>query len=91
LGRHESDALLKLLFDHLAGGYDFHVRFKWTENAVAVWDNRVTSHAAILDYGDNVKRHGWRITTQAEKPYYDPKSKSRNEDLSEKAASVENN
>jgi alpha-ketoglutarate-dependent taurine dioxygenase len=64
LSRHESDALLKLLYDHLAGGYDFHVRFKWTEDAVAVWDNRVTSHAAIFDYTDFGKRHGWRITTQ---------------------------
>lgn len=25
VNRHESDALLKLLFDHIAGGYDFHV------------------------------------------------------------------
>jgi alpha-ketoglutarate-dependent taurine dioxygenase len=64
LNRHESDALLKLLYDHIAGGYDFHVRFKWTEDAVAVWDNRNTSHAAIFDYVEDGKRHGWRITTQ---------------------------
>lgn len=64
LNRHESDALLNLLYDHIAGGYDFHVRFKWTEDTVAVWDNRVTSHVAIFDYLDYGKRHGWRITTQ---------------------------
>lgn len=66
LNKHESDALLQLLYDHIAGGYDFHVRFKWTEDTVAVWDNRVTSHVAIFDYLDDgeQRRHGWRITTQ---------------------------
>lgn len=64
LSKHESDALLQLLYAHIAGGYDFHVRFRWTENAVAVWDNRVTSHAAIFDYVEHGKRHGWRVTTQ---------------------------
>jgi sulfonate dioxygenase len=91
LNRHESDALLKLLYEHLAGGYDFHVRFKWTEDTVAVWDNRATSHAAIFDYIEHGKRHGWRITTQAERPYYDAKSKSRKEDLLEKKAAAETN
>lgn len=79
LNQHESDALLKLLYDHIAGGYDFHVRFKWTQDAVAVWDNRITSHAAIVDYLDFGIRHGWRITTQAERPFYNPNSKSQKE------------
>lgn len=86
LDRHESDALLKLLYAHLAGGYDFHVRYKWSEDDVAVWDNRNTSHAAIFDYNGQGTRHGWRITTQAERPHYDPKGKSRKEDLLEKAS-----
>lgn len=64
LGKHESDALLNLLYSHIAGGYDFHVRFKWTEDAVAVWDNRVTNHVGVFDYGNFGRRHGWRITTQ---------------------------
>lgn len=32
------------MYDHIAGGYDFTVRFKWQKNSVAVWDNRVTVH-----------------------------------------------
>lgn len=84
LNRHESDALLKLLYDHIAGGYDFHVRFKWTQDAVAVWDNRITSHAAIVDYLDFGVRHGWRITTQAERPFYNPNSKSQKESRTNK-------
>ncbi|GAN04498.1 tfdA family taurine dioxygenase [Mucor ambiguus] len=86
LNKHESDSLLQLLYDHIAGGYDFHVRFKWTEDTVAVWDNRVTSHVAIFDYLDSSeqRRHGWRITTQAERPYFDPESKSQKQVREEK-------
>lgn len=58
----ESNILLRYLFDHIAGGHDFQVRFKWTEDAVAVWDNRSTFHSAIFDYFGHGKRHGWRVT-----------------------------
>ncbi|ORE01888.1 TauD-domain-containing protein [Rhizopus microsporus var. microsporus] len=84
LSKRESDAILRLLFDHVASGADFQVRFKWEENSVAVWDNRVTSHNAIFDYLDDGRRHGWRLTPLAEKPFYDPNSKSRAQDLAEK-------
>ncbi|KAI8983069.1 hypothetical protein BDB01DRAFT_843364 [Pilobolus umbonatus] len=80
----ESETLLRSLFDHITGGYDFHVRFKWEKNSVAVWDNRITNHAAIADFVGG-RRHGWRVTSLGERPYYDPKSKSRREDLAEKA------
>lgn len=86
LSRRESDIILKHLFEHVTGGVDFQVRFNWQENSVAVWDNRTTNHNAVFDYLDIGKRHGWRITSQGEKPYFDPKSKSRREDLAEKAA-----
>ncbi|KAG1474174.1 hypothetical protein G6F56_000506 [Rhizopus delemar] len=84
LPKKESDAILNFLYDHIVGGADFQVRFKWEENSVAVWDNRVTAHCAIFDYIDFAKRHGWRITPLAEKPYFDPNSKSRKEGLAEK-------
>lgn len=84
LPKRESDAILNFLFDHIAGGADFQVRFKWEENSVAVWDNRVTNHNAIFDYIHFGRRHGWRITPLGEKPYFDPKSKSRKQDLAEK-------
>ncbi|KAI9470863.1 MAG: hypothetical protein EXX96DRAFT_542926 [Benjaminiella poitrasii] len=77
LSRHESDTILNYLFYHLTGGVDFQVRFKWEENSVAVWDNRVTNHNAIFDYLEIGARHGWRVTPQAEVPYLDPNSKSR--------------
>ncbi|KAG2175921.1 hypothetical protein INT44_000399 [Umbelopsis vinacea] len=69
LSHRESDTLLRLLYDHIAGGYDFTVRFKWQKNSVAVWDNRVTVHNAIFDYLTIGRRHGLRVTPQAEKPY----------------------
>ncbi|KAI8341342.1 hypothetical protein BC941DRAFT_467390 [Chlamydoabsidia padenii] len=77
LSKHESDAVLKFLYDHITGGYDFQVRLKWEENTVAVWDNRTTFHNAIFDYLDVGRRHGWRVTPQGEKPYLDPNSRSK--------------
>ncbi|KAI8643138.1 hypothetical protein BD408DRAFT_158648 [Parasitella parasitica] len=85
LSKRESDIVLQYLFDHISGGVDFQVRFKWEENSVAVWDNRVTNHNAVFDYLEFGKRHGWRVTPQGEKPYFDPKSKSKRQDLAEKA------
>ncbi|KAF6794212.1 TfdA family Taurine catabolism dioxygenase TauD [Colletotrichum musicola] len=68
----ESDALLKLLFKHISQGQDFQVRVKWEEGTVALWDNRVTAHTAISDYNvhnpQEGLRHGFRITTLADKP-----------------------
>ncbi|KAH8902847.1 TauD-domain-containing protein [Coniochaeta sp. PMI_546] len=68
----ESDALLKLLFKHISLGQDFQVRVKWEEGTVALWDNRVTAHTAITDYNvhnpQEGLRHGFRITTLADKP-----------------------
>ncbi|KAK2775331.1 alpha-ketoglutarate-dependent taurine dioxygenase [Colletotrichum kahawae] len=68
----ESDALLKLLFKHITLGQDFQVRIRWEEGTVALWDNRVTAHTAISDYNvhnpQEGLRHGFRITTLADKP-----------------------
>ncbi|KAL1968637.1 hypothetical protein VTN77DRAFT_1463 [Rasamsonia byssochlamydoides] len=68
----ESDAILKLLFKHIAQGQDFQVRVRWDDRTVTLWDNRVTAHTAISDYDvhnpEEGLRHGFRITTLAEKP-----------------------
>ncbi|KAI8096813.1 uncharacterized protein BX664DRAFT_383200 [Halteromyces radiatus] len=88
--KHESDAILKFLFDHVAGGYDFSVRFKWEAGSVAVWDNRCTFHCAIIDHLDEGRRHGYRVTPMAEVPFFDPKSKSKKQaeqETREKASS----
>ena len=49
LRREESDALLKMLFVHIQKP-EFQVRWKWTANSIAFWDNRVTQHYAVMDY-----------------------------------------
>lgn len=58
----ESNLLLKHLYEHVSGGHDFQVRFNWTEDTVAIWDNRSTFHTAIFDYFGVGRRHGWRVT-----------------------------
>jgi taurine dioxygenase len=45
----ESEAILKLLFAH-GTRPEFTLRWRWQENDVAMWDNRVTQHYAVDDY-----------------------------------------
>jgi alpha-ketoglutarate-dependent taurine dioxygenase len=37
LSKHESDAILTMLNNHVVGGHDFQVRYHWNEDDVAVW------------------------------------------------------
>ncbi|KAL4937217.1 hypothetical protein BDV06DRAFT_227155 [Aspergillus oleicola] len=66
----ESDAILQLLFKHIALSQDIQVRVKWDDRTVSLWDNRVTAHTAISDYDTTSDglRHGVRLTTLGEKP-----------------------
>lgn len=68
LTRRESDALLGLLFDHIAYGVRFQVRFHWEPHSVAIWDNRCVQHHASWDYFPET-RHGYRVTTVGEVPF----------------------
>ena len=45
----ESDAVLKLLFRHLASP-DFSLRWRWRLGDIAFWDNRSVQHYAVPDY-----------------------------------------
>ena len=45
----ESEAILNLLFAH-ATRPEFTIRWRWQENDIAIWDNRVTQHYAVDDY-----------------------------------------
>ena len=45
----ESDALLKLIYDRVKVP-EYQVRFRWTPNAIGIWDNRSTQHYAVGDY-----------------------------------------
>jgi alpha-ketoglutarate-dependent taurine dioxygenase len=42
---------------------------------------RITIHNASWDYEGSEPRHGTRVTALAEKPFFDPKAKSRREAL----------
>ncbi|KAG8688643.1 hypothetical protein FRC09_012804, partial [Ceratobasidium sp. 395] len=78
--RDESDTILNYLFSLIQQNHDLQVRFKWNKNDIAIWDNRSVYHTATFDY-EKVLRVGDRVVSLGEKPYFDPKSKSRREFL----------
>jgi taurine dioxygenase len=69
LGRAESRALLDFLFRHQQRS-EFQIRFRWSVNAIALWDNRCTQHFALWDYYPQ-ERKGHRVTIKGEKPLFD--------------------
>ena len=44
-------------------------------------DNRITIHNASWDYEGSEPRHGTRVTSLAEKPYFDPDAPTRRQAL----------
>lgn len=76
LKHEESEALLSLLKKLVNDTVDAQVRVKWGPKAVVWWDNRRTSHtASYASSGKQERRHGARITPQAERPFYLPRPK----------------
>ncbi|AMB86617.1 taurine dioxygenase [Pseudomonas agarici] len=63
----ESAAILKLLFAH-ATRPEFTIRWRWQQNDVAFWDNRVTQHYAVDDYRPN-RRVMHRATILGDVPF----------------------
>ena len=67
----ESDKILKQIFKHQER-LDFTCRFKWTENAVAIWDNRSTLHQGLTDFfpgrGLGYERVMDRIAIEGDQP-----------------------
>jgi len=49
LEENESNEILNKIFEHQSR-LDLTCRFSWTENAVAIWDNRSVIHYAIADF-----------------------------------------
>lgn len=45
------------------------------------FDCSITIHNASWDYGNREPRHGTRVTSLAEKPYFDPAAPTRREAL----------
>ena len=66
LSEEESSAVLKMLFEH-AESIQFQIRFRWSKNDVAFWDNRCCMHRAIWDYWPE-ERKGRRVTIKGDRP-----------------------
>ena len=71
LSKEESDEILKKIFEHQSR-LDLSCRFNWTENAVAMWDNRSVIHYAIADFypgrGLGYERIMDRIAIEGDQP-----------------------
>mgnify|MGYP001295031487 FL=1 len=71
LDKKESDEILEKIFEHQAR-LDLTCRFRWTENAVAIWDNRSVQHYAISDFfpgrGLGYERIMDRIAIEGDQP-----------------------
>lgn len=68
LRRKESDAILAMLFEHIQKP-EFVMRWRWTPNSIAFWDNRVTQHYAVNDYLPH-RRVMNRATVLGDRPYH---------------------
>ncbi|KAF5982324.1 sucrose utilization SUC1 [Fusarium coicis] len=79
LSKDESDTLLAYLFNLVTQNHDAQVRYRWSKNDLAIWDNRSTFHCATYDYEE--ARAGDRVCSLGEAPYLDLNSKSRREAL----------
>jgi alpha-ketoglutarate-dependent taurine dioxygenase len=66
LERDESDALLDFLYRH-AVKPDFTVRYHWAPGTIGFWDNRVTQHSVVGDFGDQ-HRVIQRVTLRGDAP-----------------------
>jgi alpha-ketoglutarate-dependent taurine dioxygenase len=64
--RHESDGVLKVLFEH-ATQPEYVMRHRWRAGDVVLWDNRATMHYATDDYGTSTRRMR-RVTLAGAEP-----------------------
>lgn len=63
----ESAELLAYLLDRFKVP-EYQVRFRWTPNAVVIWDNRTTQHYPVADYWP-ARRHMERVTIRGDVPF----------------------
>lgn len=78
----ESDSILKYLNALSTTLHENIFRAKWNQNDVVYWDNRVSTHSVSQDFYPQL-RHGIRVTTQGEIPYFDSNGKSQQEEIDE--------
>ena len=62
----ESRAILEFLFAH-GEKIEFQIRYRWSKNDMAFWDNRCCMHYAIWDYWP-AERKGRRVTIKGDRP-----------------------
>ena len=74
----ESSAVLKMLFEH-ASHPRFQCRYQWTQNALALWDNRCTWHQAIWDYHPET-RSGLRVSIVGDRPVFQASKKEHSDE-----------
>ena len=71
IDKKESDEILNEIYKHQAR-LDLTCRFQWTENTVAIWDNRSVQHYAIADFfpgrGLGYERIMDRIAIEGDRP-----------------------
>lgn len=63
----EGAGLLRHLLDQFKTP-EYHVRFRWSANAIAIWDNRSTQHYPVADYWP-AKRRMERVTIAGDTPF----------------------
>jgi len=83
LDKRESDAVLSALFRHIERP-EYTMRWKWTVNDMAFWDNRSTQHYAVPDY--QTTRRMQRIVLAGARPGQPSSLTSRTKSLAENAA-----
>jgi alpha-ketoglutarate-dependent taurine dioxygenase len=82
LTKEESKTALDWFMSLITENHDLQVRHRWQNpNDLAIWDNRSVYHTATYDYAGQGPRTGQRAVSLGEKPYLDPQSKGRREDL----------
>lgn len=63
----EGSTLLAHLLDQFKVP-EYQVRFRWSRNAVAIWDNRATQHYPVADYWP-ARRRMERVTVAGDRPF----------------------
>lgn len=66
----ESNAVLNFLDQHVAQPR-FHIRWKWSAGAMAIWDERTTLHRGVSDHYPQ-RRVIRRCTVDGEAPFFTP-------------------
>ncbi|KAJ5263869.1 hypothetical protein N7478_011474 [Penicillium angulare] len=68
----ETKWMLDFLMNHIVTGHDFQARVRWQPRTIVMFDNRATTHSAIVDYLDEEygakARHIFRLIALGEKP-----------------------